>query len=600
MKKHTILLLVLLSLVSCVDNKPEFSSGAVGADEGTEIAFNIESRSTFQQLVDTARIDKVFLVKWVNRSIINEAVEIPQDGWRTNYVNDIFKVKVPASANLRTDELSRRNDLLYVGFNRTRMIEVNNMSSEYNNKGTVNGAAFRPHIITRDKNAEGSYNYMPLYKRDDNSETVFSWNGIFSYGRDIFNVSNLNRSMFAKTTKQNPLINFSLFETEDKWNEALWNNANLFDYPGWRVRRQMVLQTDPELIHKVTHARNIYVGHKTFIPTSTNENIPHKSGYTYGNFPMESVFARVIIKLRVNTAQSWWIHKLQVMQIPQFFRMDDTRGIPILDFWDFSQKGNFDQIERSDDVFLGRKSGRPGQFFCIGGWFDTDRWLWGIKNIDYETDISNGSDSMENTFFTTDRVKNPREIRTAMMFDLIRNWQYRVKDSRDNFILLPKNNGDYQKSTWQTVLDAYIPPFTVRNQYKEWVPDIRENYDYDESGTRVYVKNGPPSNIPKKQNLGTYYFPHINVEVFNPNDSKAYAYKGIPIGELNNSLGISQDLQRFYPSNVRAGHVYVVEISVGFGSDVTVETYDATAYKKRNLNISFGENSGIMDYLKIK
>lgn len=588
MKQNLMSIFALLALTACVDQRPQLKNETA---DSPAITFEVVSRGENDIPDDGQRIDKVFMAK--NSNAIDgpaTAVEFP-GAWEKTYQDHVFKVKVPTDEQVFRNQLAAGSrELIYVGFNSVNFSRVSGGSTD------VQIGDFKPHIIKRIP-SNNEYYFLPQYTEYEG--VLYSKNGVYSYAKDILNVAGY-RTNYKKNGNGIPFTDFSYWESQFIWNELIGNES------GWTVRRKMVLQTEPELLKKYTHARNIYVGREIF-NNSDNADAPRKSGYTYGNFKLQSAFARVIVRLRVNSG--WWLHKLQVMQIPQFFRLDNTEGIPLLDMLDFSSEACLAAERETDYIWRDAQNNdytlyQTGPFFFTGSkFYDTGNWLGDLNglenNLQFDNDRLIGQLGADRQLSKADKQSAHSLYHVSMMFDLIRNRNLSIRlDRSNNKVVLPKNDGSYQHRTMTQILDVYIPPFKVKNGFKTWIPTLNER-----NGNDVQLMNRPPSDLTPymKRGLKTYYFPHINIEVLNTTTNDKKAYTGIPIGTPNEDLkfeGIQKNLWRYFPSNVLAGHTYVVEINVGFGSEVTINTYDTTNYRERNLSISFGDKSGILDIIR--
>lgn len=453
------------------------------------------------------------------------------------------------------------------------------------------------------------YDWLPTYTIDEVNHVALSSNGIFSYAADILNVAGTHFTNFNSTKVKDK---FSFISWQRQWNQTVGyqDREPKPDFSGWYVRSNMVYQYDMDLMKQITHNRVIFSGNKQYKPEAPSENVAGKDGYLYKTFDMKARMARLIIRVKSsydknkpsNATDQYWLGDLLVMQIPQFFRMDDQNFFPLLDIKEY---GDTDK-----DL---KKKGKPkdgeGNHFSLdnaGGWTnkmgEPGKFIELMSDVDYQT------------------TNHAYEV--SMKFHPIRNADVTVYADKYNASMgrdrtAKGNAAEYNTPNYKTVCDVYIPPFDprkapiqgfVRWMEKDGTPIDYENKINNQTGQKFTSDEAKilRANADQCKFLSVNYFPHIRLNIRRPKTTSNggedwVEITDIPIGKLNYDLiphlknaaavtsDVSNEILKYFPSIVEPGHTYQLDISVGFGGDVEIRTYDSGKLIRHDRIVKYGE-----------
>lgn len=453
------------------------------------------------------------------------------------------------------------------------------------------------------------YDWLPTYTIDDVNHVALSTNGIFSYAADILNVAGTHFTNFNDKWTVNGKLSF--LSWYDQWNQTVGyqNRTPKPNFSGWYVRSNMVYQYDMDLMKQITHNRVIFSGNKQYKPEAPSENVAGKDGYLYKTFDMKARMARLIIRVKSSydknkpwnaTSDQYWLGDLLVMQIPQFFRMDDQNFFPLLDIKEYGDIGK--DLMKRDKPYDGE-----GNHFSLD---NAGRWTKKMGEPYAFTDLMNRDQSTNHAY------------EVSMKFHPIRNADVTVKSSGNKGTMgrdrtAKGNAAEYNTPNYKTVCDVYIPPFDprkariqgfVRYMEKDGTPIDYENKINNQTGQKFTSDEALilRANADLCRFLSVNYFPHIRLNIRRPRTTSNggedwVEITDIPIGKLNydlipafkRSYGISSDISneilKYFPSIVEPGHTYQLDISVGFGGDVEIWTYDSGKLIRHDRIVKYGE-----------
>lgn len=465
------------------------------------------------------------------------------------------------------------------------------------------------HPLTSD-----DYDWLPTYTIDNVNHVALSTNGIFSYAADILNVAGTH---FTNFNDRKVNDKFSFISWQGQWNQTVGyqNRTPKPDFSGWYVRSNMVYQYDMDLMKQITHNRVIFSGNKQYKPEAPSENVAGKDGYLYKTFDMKARMARLIIRVKSSydqskpwnaTSDQYWLGDLLVMQIPQFFRMDDQNFFPLLDIKEYGDTGK-DLMKRD------RPKDGEGNHFSLdnaGGW---------TKKMGEPGEP--GKPGAFITLMNKDQSKN-HAYEVSMKFHPIRNDDVTVRSSGNSGTMgrdrtAKKNAAEYNTPNYKTVCDVYIPPFDprkapiqgfVRYMEKDGTPIDYANKINHQTGQKFTSDEAQilRANADQCRFLSVNYFPHIRLNIRRPYTTSTggenwVAITDIPIGKLNYDLiphlknaaavtsDVSNEILKYFPSIVEPGHTYQLDISVGFGGDVEIRTYDSGKLIRHDRIVKYGE-----------
>ena len=457
------------------------------------------------------------------------------------------------------------------------------------------------------------YDWLPTYAIDDVNHVALSTNGIFSYAADILNVAGTHFTDFNGRWEVNGKLSF--LSWYDQWNQTVGyqNREPKPNFSGWYVRSNMVYQYDMDLMKQITHNRVIFSGNKQYRPEAPSENVAGKDGYLYKTFDMKARMARLIIRVKSSydqskpwnaTSDQYWLGDLLVMQIPQFFRMDDQNFFPLLDIKEYGDTGK-DLMKRD------RPKDGEGNHFSLdnaGGW---------TKKMGEP-----GKPGAFITLMNKDQSKN-HAYEVSMKFHPIRNddvIRQKLRELAERWgatVQQRKIAAEYNTPNYKTVCDVYIPPFDprkapiqgfVRYMEKDGTPIDYANKINHQTGQKFTSDEAQilRANADQCRFLSVNYFPHIRLNIRRPYQSSTggenwVAITDIPIGKLNYDLiphlknaaavtsDVSNEILKYFPSIVEPGHTYQLDISVGFGGDVEIRTYDSGKLIRHDRIVKYGE-----------
>lgn len=452
------------------------------------------------------------------------------------------------------------------------------------------------------------YDWLPTYTIDEVDHVALSTNGIFSYAADILNVAGTHFTDFNGRWRVNGTLSF--LSWYDQWNQTVGyqNREPKPNFSGWYVRSNMVYQYDMDLMKQITHNRVIFSGNKQYTPEAPSENVAGKDGYLYKTFDMKARMARLIIRVKssfdknkpLNATDQYWLGDLLVMQIPQFFRMDDQNFFPLLDIKEYGDTGK-DLMKRA------QPSDGEGNHFSLdnaGGW--TNKMGEPGKFIN----LMNKDQSTNHAY------------EVSMKFHPIRNADVIVRGSGNSGTMgrdrtAKGNAAEYNTPNYKTVCDVYIPPFDPRKApiqgFVRWMEKDGTPIDYakkinNQTGQTFTSDEAKilQANAGQCKFLSVNYFPHIRLNIRRPkttsNSGEDWVeITDIPIGKLNYDLiphlknaaavtsDVSNEILKYFPSIVEPGHTYQLDISVGFGGDVEIRTYDSGKLIRHDRIVKYGE-----------
>ena len=465
---------------------------------------------------------------------------------------------------------------------------------------------FKPARVHHPLTAD-DYDWLPTYTIDDVNHVALSTNGIFSYAADILNVAGTHFTNFYGTKVNGT---FSFISWKGQWNQTVGyqNRTPKPDFSGWYVRSNMVYQYDMDLMKQITHNRVIFSGNKQYKPEAPSENVAGKDGYLYKTFDMKARMARLIIRVKSSYDQSkpsnatdqYWLGDLLVMQIPQFFRMDDQNFFPLLDIKEYGDTEK--DLKRRDKP----KDGEGNHFSLdnASGW--TKKMGEPGKFIELMNEYQSTNHAYE----------------VSMKFHPIRNADVTVYADKYNATMgrdrtAKGNAAEYNTPNYKTVCDVYIPPFDPRKApiqgFVRWMEKDGTPIDYankinNQTGQKFTSDEAKilQANARQCMFLSVNYFPHIRLNIRRPYQSSTggenwVEITDIPIGKLNYDLipplknaaavtsDVSNEILKYFPSIVEPGHTYQLDISVGFGGDVEIRTYDSGKLIRHDRIVKYGE-----------
>lgn len=614
----------LLALPACTDKEIAPEDATQRPADG--FLFRPETRADGIPIIDGNRqwIEKVSMTKGLNDSERKEFPNPNEPGDLSTYDDEThqFIARRDKTKEPFDSWLNQSTTFYYLGYpNLDRLTNPikgdesflpNARGWDNEEKYSWNGIKyydFKParvhHPLTSD-----DYDWLPTYTIDDVNHVALSTNGIFSYAADILNVAGTHFTNFYGTKVNGT---FSFISWKGQWNQTVGyqNRTPKPDFSGWYVRSNMVYQYDMDLMKQITHNRVIFSGNKQYKPEAPSENVAGKDGYLYKTFDMKARMARLIIRVKSSydknkpwnaTSDQYWLGDLLVMQIPQFFRMDDQNFFPLLDIKEYG--------DTEKDL---KKKGKPkdgeGNHFSLdnaGGWTnkmgEPGKFIELMSDVDYQT------------------TNHAYEV--SMKFHPIRNADVTVYADKYNATMgrdrTAKGNAEeYNTPNYKTVCDVYIPPFDprkapiqgfVRWMEKDGTPIDYENKINNQTGQKFTSDeaNILKANAGQCKFLSVNYFPHIRLNIRRPKTTSNggedwVEITDIPIGKLNYDLipalkkaaavtsDVSNEILKYFPSIVEPGHTYQLDISVGFGGDVEIRTYDSGKLIRHDRIVKYGE-----------
>lgn len=612
----------LLALPACTDKEIAPEDATQRPADG--FLFRPETRADGIPIIDGNRqwIEKVSMTKGLNDSERKEFPNPNEQGDLSTYDDEThqFIARRDKTKEPFASWLNQSTTFYYLGYpNIDRLTNPIKGDESFlaNARGWGDGEQyswngikyydFKPagvhHLLTPE-----DYDWLPTYSIDDVDHVALSTNGIFSYAADILNVAGTHFTDFNGRWKVND--KFSFISWNDQWNQTVGyqDRTPKPNFSGWYVRSNMVYQYDMDLMKQITHNRVIFSGNKQYKPEAPSENVAGKDGYLYKTFDMKARMARLIIRVKSsydknkpsNATDQYWLGDLLVMQIPQFFRMDDQNFFPLLDIKEYGDTGK-DLMKRD------KPSDGEGNHFSLdnaGGW-TKKMGEWGAF-----IDLMNKDQSTNHAY------------EVSMKFHPIRNADVIVKSSGNSGTMgrdrtAKGNAAEYNTPNYKTVCDVYIPPFDprkapiqgfVRYMEKDGTPIDYENKINNQTGQKFTSDEALilRANADQHQFLSVNYFPHIRLNIRRPRTTSNggedwVEITDIPIGKLNyglipefkRSYGISSDISneilKYFPSIVEPGHTYQLDISVGFGADVEIRTYDSGKLIRHDRIVKYGE-----------
>lgn len=620
----------LLALPACTDKEIAPEDATQRPADG--FLFRPETRADGIPIIDGNRqwIEKVSMTKGLDDSKRQEFPDPNEQGDLSTYDDEThqFIARRDKTKEPFASWLSGTNTFYYLGYpNVDRLTNpikgdesflANARGWAYEERYSWNGIFyydFKPGMVHHPLNAD-DYDWLPTYSIDPANGVALSDNGIFSYAADILNVAGIHfTDFYSSTTVQGKL---SFISWKGQWNQTVgyqnrpqWTNMVKPDFSGWYVRSNMVYQYDMDLMKQITHNRVIFSGNKQYKPEAPSENVAGKDGYLYKTFDMKARMARLIIRVKSSydknkpwnaTSDQYWLGDLLVMQIPQFFRMDDQKFFPLLDIKEYGDTekdlkkrdkpydGEGNHFSLDNAVGWTKKMGEPGKFIELMSDVRYQSW-----NHAYEV---------------------------SMKFHPIRNADVTVYADKYNASMgrnrtAKGNAAEYNTPNYKTVCDVYIPPFDprkapiqgfVRYMEKDGTPIDYDNKINNQTGQKFTSDEALILRENAKQCpfLSVNYFPHIRLNIRRPKKTSNggedwVEITDIPIGKLNydlipafkSSYGISSDISneilKYFPSIVEPGHTYQLDISVGFGADVEIRTYDSGKLIRHDRIVKYGE-----------
>lgn len=620
----------LLALPACTDKEIAPEDATQRPADG--FLFRPETRADGIPIIDGNRqwIEKVSMTKGLDDSKRQEFPDPNEQGDLSTYDDEThqFIARRDKTKEPFASWLSGTNTFYYLGYpNVDRLTNpikgdesflANARGWAYEERYSWNGIFyydFKPGMVHHPLNAD-DYDWLPTYSIDPANGVALSDNGIFSYAADILNVAGIHfTDFYSSTTVQGKL---SFISWKGQWNQTVgyqnrpqWTNMVKPDFSGWYVRSNMVYQYDMDLMKQITHNRVIFSGNKQYKPEAPSENVAGKDGYLYKTFDMKARMARLIIRVKSSydknkpwnaTSDQYWLGDLLVMQIPQFFRMDDQKFFPLLDIKEYGDTekdlkkrdkpydGEGNHFSLDNAVGWTKKMGEPGKFIELMSDVRYQSW-----NHAYEV---------------------------SMKFHPIRNADVTVYADKYNASMgrnrtAKGNAAEYNTPNYKTVCDVYIPPFDprkapiqgfVRYMEKDGTPIDYDNKINNQTGQKFTSDEALILRENAKQCpfLSVNYFPHIRLNIRRPKKTSNgredwVEITDIPIGKLNydlipafkRSYGISSDISneilKYFPSIVEPGHTYQLDISVGFGADVEIRTYDSGKLIRHDRIVKYGE-----------
>lgn len=618
----------LLALPACTDKEIAPEDATQRPADG--FLFRPETRADGIPIIDDNRqwIEKVSMTKGLDDSKRQEFPDPNEQGDLSTYDDEThqFIARRDKTKEPFASWLNQSTTFYYLGYpNIDRLTNpikgdesflANARGWDYEERYSWNGIFyydFKPGMVHHPLNAD-DYDWLPTYSIDPANGVALSDNGIFSYAADILNVAGIHfTNFYGSRTVQGKL---SFISWDGQWNQTVgyqnrpqWTNMVKPDFSGWYVRSNMVYQYDMDLMKQITHNRVIFSGNKQYKPEAPSENVAGKDGFLYKTFDMKARMARLIIRVKSSydknkawnaTSDQYWLGGLLVMQIPQFFRMDDQEFFPLLDIKEYGDTGK--DLKKRDKPYDGE-----GNHFSLDnarGWtkkMGTPLAFINLMNRDQSTNHA---------------------YEVSMKFHPIRNADVTVYADKYNASMggdrtAKGNAAEYNTPNYKTVCDVYIPPFDprkapiqgfVRYMEKDGTPIDYDNKINNQTGQKFTSDEALilRENAAQCRFLSVNYFPHIRLNIRRPRTTSNggedwVEITDIPIGKLNyglipafkSSYGISSDISneilKYFPSIVEPGHTYQLDISVGFGADVEIRTYDSGKLIRHDRIVKYGE-----------
>lgn len=613
----------LLALPACTDKEIAPEDATQRPADG--FLFRPETRADGIPIIDGNRqwIEKVSMTKGLDDSERKEFPNPNEQGDLSTYDDEThqFIARRDKTKEPFASWLNQSTTFYYLGYpNIDRLTNpikgdefflANARGWAYEERYSWNGINyfdFKPAMVHH-RLTSSDYDWLPTYTIDRVNHVALSTNGIFSYAADILNVAGTHFTNFHDGWRVNDMLSF--ISWYDQWNQTVGYQDRRYKpaFSGWYVRSNMVYQYNMDLMKQITHNRVIFSGNKQYKPEAPSENVAGKDGYLYKTFDMKARMARLIIRVKSSydknkpwnaTSDQYWLGDLLVMQIPQFFRMDDQRFFPLLDIKEYG--------DTEKDL---KKRGKP--YDGEGNHFSLDnaiRWPKQMGTPQTFIGLMNNDQSTNHAY------------EVSMKFHPIRNADVTVYAVKYNASMggdrtAKGNAAEYNTPNYKTVCDVYIPPFDprkapiqgfVRYMEKDGTPIDYANKINNQTGQKFTSDEAQilQLNAEQCQFLSVNYFPHIRLNIRRPNTTSNgredwVEITDIPIGKLNydlipafkSSYGISSDISneilKYFPSIVEPGHTYQLDISVGFGADVEIRTYDSGELIRHDRIVKYGE-----------